>query len=392
METRAKKFTAAQLALVIAFCAAIAAVFVLLLVLPKHAGELSPLEFRTLAELPFAGKSAQTLSDELVRGELSDNVDSFLEDHFPGRSFFIALNSYYLRLTGRNANQPVIWGREGRLYDAPLPAHSEQFDKNRSKLFEFAEANGLETYIVDIPASALAIADKLPAVHPDYYDGDYVKALAESGFTYVPDLAALYKAQPDPDALYYLTDHHWTMQGAYVCYADLCEKLGAEPVPESAFEREGYEFFGSFYRESGLWLTKPDTLEIWRSPVLDEVTTTIGWGERATVHKGVYDEEKLKEGEVDKYAAYLWSNNALTVIENPNGSGETVMLVKDSYGNSIAPLLAMNYSRIVMLDTRYYMSTMPLPSELIAEYGIEKLIVTFGTESMITDSGLAFLR
>ena len=392
METGAKKFTAAQLALAIVFCAVLAGVFVLLLVLPKHAGELSPLEFRTLAEHPFAGKTASKLSNELVKGELSDNVDSFLEDHFPGRSFLIALNSYYLRLTGRNANQPVIWGKGERLYGAPLPESSDKFGENELKISAFAEANGLETYIAVVPSSALVCGDELPAVCPDYYDAGYIAELSQRGFTYVPDLIALYSAQEDPEALFYRTDHHWTMEGAYVCYADLCEKLGETPAARSEFTKEGYEFYGSFYREAGLWQISPDTLEIWRSPKLDSAVTTIGSGERAIVHSGVYDEAKLAEGEVDRYAAYLWSNNPITVIENPEGNGETVLLLKDSYGNSIAPLLAMNFSRVVMLDTRYYTSALPMPSELAAEYGITKLIVVFGTESMITDTGLVFLR
>lgn len=415
MNTKEKKHTKAQLALVIAFCAAIGLLFLLLLVLPKHAGELSPLEFRSLADHPIIGKSASQLSGELVKGELSSNVDSFLEDHFPARSFFIALNSYYLRLTGRNANQPVIWGRNGRLFDEPLPGESEQFEKNKAKLKEFCDANGLDSYVVIVPSAAIVCTQDAPPVFPDYYDGVYVDSLKGDGsvfviepdrsvegypgpfgsgdFTCVPDIASLFSAQDDPGSLFYKTDHHWTMDGAYLCYSRLCDKLGIEPVPKESFTVDEYEFYGSFYREAGMWLTKPDTLEVWRSPALDAMNVTIGVGERAVTHSGVYDESKLAEGEVDKYAAYLWSNNGLTVIENPDGNGETLLLVKDSYGNSIAPLFALNYSRIVMLDTRYYRDPqLPMPSELVSEYGITKLMVVFGTESIITDSGLAFLR
>lgn len=393
MSTDNKTYTKAQIALIAAFCAVLGIIFVLLLALPKHTGELSPLEFRVLADHPISGKSADKLLEDTVRGELSSNVDAFLEDHYPARSFLIALNSYYQRLTGRNANQSVIWGRNGRLFDAPLPADTTALDGNVKQINDFSEANGLKTCIVEVPTSALVCTDSLPAVHPDYHDVEFVERIEADTKAYVPDLAELYRSQEDVESLFYRTDHHWTMEGAYVCYADLCSRLGITPVSRDAFTVENYEFFGSYYREAGLWLTKPDALEVWRNDLLDSMTVTIGAADKAVVHEGVYDDEKLDEGNVDKYAAYVYSNNGLTVIENPQGNGQSLMLVKDSYGNSIAPLFAMNYSRVVMIDTRYYRDpSLPLPSELAEQYGIENLVVVFGTEAMATDSQIFYLR
>ncbi|MBR3381936.1 MAG: hypothetical protein IKG85_02710 [Clostridia bacterium] len=382
----------ARLALIISFCAALFALFVLLLVLPKHAGELSPLEFRSLADYPFRGKSAETIAGELVKGEASANVDSFLEDHFPGRSFFIALNSYSTRLTGRNADQGVVRGKNGRLFDAPQVIDLDRARTNIERIDSFAAENGLDSCIVIVPSSALVCTGSLPALHLDYNDADLISFAQANSSSYVPDLLALYGSDADPERLFYRTDHHWTMSGAYECYRLIAEKLGLTPVDRSGFLVERYNFYGSFYREAGLWLTAPDGLEIWRCEALDSMPVTIGPEEFAEEHTGVYDPEKLKAGEVDRYAAYLYSNNALTVIENPEGNGETAILVKDSYGNSIAPLLAMNYSRIVMIDTRYYRGKLPMPSELAAEYGATKLIVVLGTDSMVSDIQISTLR
>ena len=70
MSTDKKTYTKAQIALIAAFCAVLGIIFVLLLALPKHTGELSPLEFRVLAEHPIIGKSADKLLEDTVRGEL----------------------------------------------------------------------------------------------------------------------------------------------------------------------------------------------------------------------------------------------------------------------------------------------------------------------------------
>ena len=394
MENKGKN-NGAKLALIIAFCAALGAVFVLLLALPKHAGELSPLEFRQLADYPIRGKSADKLKENVVTGRFSSDVDSFLEDHFPGRSFFISLESYSSRLTGRNADKSVVWGKNGRLFDAPLSVDDESLEQlktNVSQIDSFCAENGLEAIYAIVPSSAAICADELPALHLDYPQS--VEGLAKglsSGS--VMELGGLFSSAEDPSGLLYRTDHHWTMEGVYACYKELCGLLGETPASREYFTVEEYDFYGSYYRKAGLWLTKPDTLEVWRSPLLDSMEVVLGVESRGDIRTGVYDAEKLAEGEVDKYASYLYSNNGLTVIRNPEGNGKTLMIVKDSYGNSIAPLLAVNYSNIIMIDTRYYDDpALPLPSELAAEYGAEKLVVVMGEDTALSRCKLAFLR
>ncbi len=392
----ARGSTKPQLALVIAFCAAIAALFVLLIALPKHTGEVSPLEFRALADYPFmsAGKakSANTIAGEVVEGRFSSNTDKFLEDHFPARSFFIALNAYTTRLTGRNADQGVVRGRNGRLFDAPLQPDTERIRQNVEKLDTFAHDNGLKAYYVFVPSAAVSCTEDLPAVHLSYPDDElieYARTLTEAN---VINAGVVFWAGGRPGEMMYLTDHHWTMEGAYEVYSGLIRSLGREPVAKSEFTVEGYDFRGSFYRQAGLWLTKPDRLEVWRTPALDAASVTVGVGENAAKHTGVYDAEKLRDGEADRYAAYLYSNNAVTVIENPQAQEGCIMIVKDSFGNSIAPLLACNYSRVIMVDTRYYMGMPVMPSELAAEYCAEALVAVLGADSLNSDCQLVFMR
>lgn len=380
----------------IAFVAALGSVFLLLIFLPKHAGELSPLEFRSLQEYPWksSGKlnSAEKIAEDVVSGKFSANTDSFLEDHFPGRKFFIALNAYTLRLTGRNADQTVVKGKNGRLYDAVVPLNTENLSENVSKLNEFAEANGLRFTYVNVPTSAVTVKEDLPALTLEYHDREAADFISANVNGYAPDLISLFSSNEEPGRLMYRTDHHWTMEGAYLCYSDIAEKLGFTPVSRSEFTVETYDFYGSYYRKAGLWSTPADELEIWRTPALDNAKVTIGWGSVAETHTGVYDETKLAPGEVDRYAAYLYSNNALTVIENPEGNGEGVMIFKDSFGNSIAPLFAATYSRVVMVDTRYFRGIEPTPSELIAEYEITELIAVLGTDSSVSDIMVRFMR
>ena len=56
----------------------------------------------------------------------------------------------------------------------------------------------------------------------------------------------------------------------------------------------------------------------------------------------------------DKYALYFGGNHSLVEIDNPAAPGGVLLVVKDSFFNSAVPYLAPYYSRIVMVDLRYF--------------------------------------
>ena len=57
----------------------------------------------------------------------------------------------------------------------------------------------------------------------------------------------------DPESMYYKTDHHWTLQGAYQAYLALADRLGYEPLPLESFRLSEYSGFkGTTLSRSGL--------------------------------------------------------------------------------------------------------------------------------------------
>ena len=63
------------------------------------------------------------------------------------------------------------------------------------------------------------------------------------------------------------------------------------------------------------------------------------------------------------YDLFLSGATPLTVIENPNAAAKRELVIfRDSYASSLAPLLIENYSKITMVDLRY------MHSSLLPEY------------------------
>jgi hypothetical protein len=62
---------------------------------------------------------------------------------------------------------------------------------------------------------------------------------------------------------------------------------------------------------------------------------------------------------MDAYDVFLSGATALTTIENPhNVTGKELIIFRDSFGGSIAPLLLEEYSKITLVDTRYINSVL----------------------------------
>ncbi len=67
----------------------------------------------------------------------------------------------------------------------------------------------------------------------------------------------------------------------------------------------------------------------------------------------VYDLEKYKTS-TDKYNLYLSGPTSIITINNPSSStNKELILFRDSFGSSVAPLLIENYSKITLIDLRY---------------------------------------
>ena len=343
-------------------------------------------EKRVLSEAP------QIDAAGIADGSVFRSIESYLSDHFPGRELWVGANAYLENAEGRGATEDIVRGTDDWLFTAPVSDDRETLWDNMQAITTFAEKQSVPVTMMAVPSAGAVVSDKLPALHMPYPDADLLeeaRRIAGNTLHWV-DLYTDFCSAEQPERLYYRTDHHWTTEGAYRAYCLLMEELGQSSVPRDDFTVEQISgFYGTSYSKSGLWLTEPDTLELWTGSDIQAVTTVYDANRADPVtREGMFFREYLEDA--DKYPVFLSGNHARVHIETNADSGKRLLVIKDSYAHALAPFLAEEYSTIDLIDLRYFKQQ--TISSWLEENPADEILLVYGLSSLAEDKNLQWLE
>ena len=206
------------------------------------------------------------------------------------------------------------------------------------------------TYLAVVPGKHAFLAGDRPAL--DWQE--LTRAVADCAPALTPvGLGTVLSAED-----YYRTDAHWRQEALLPAAEYLCGVLGV-PGASGSHETKTYPvpFAGDYLRDLPL---APDQLNYLTGPGMEEITVT-RYDLMGRPHTGLlYDRLRAREGE--GYNLFLSGAQGLLVLENPAAATEReLILFRDSFGSSLAPLLAESYCRVTLVDLRYF------PSYLLGE-------------------------
>ena len=93
---------------------------------------------------------------------------------------------------------------------------------------------------------------------------------------------------------------------------------------------------------------------------------------------------------IDPYNVYLSGPKALITLENPNSnSNKELIIFRDSFGSSLAPLLTPEYSKITLVDLRYIAS--PLLRSMVDFKSGQDVLIIYSTEVLNNGSILKIM-
>ena len=346
--------------------------------------EFSEQENRYLSQMPeldFGDISlGLTKSGNFFNGKFMEDFEDYIVDQFPLRDAWIKLKASCEKLMGKQENNGVYLGTDGNTLFAQYTTPSaEDFDKKVGYVNKLASKVDVPVYFALIPDKSYVWADRLPANAPLVDDGTALK-LAQAACSDDVNWIDLSGALSGDDA-FYRTDHHWSTFGAYQGYVALMTAMnGSAATPDYDAVKVSDSFFGTTWSSSGAGWVTPDEMYTW----IPEGTFKVTWYHNGKPEAGkLYEESKLDVK--DKYSMFLGGNQPLCTIENENSDGGKLLVVRDSYCDSLAPFLGLDYAEVHLWDLRY--NNMSL-SQYVAENGIDQVLVLYSNANFATDANL----
>lgn len=376
--------------LTLALCASVIAILGLWLCLaPKQ--DFSEWENRTLAQTPTFSFSS------LLDGTWTDQVADFCADQFPMRTLWVEGKARLELLCGRMENNGILAGQDGYLIPRQEYGNAEHdtLDTNlraAASLSRALEEAGISFVAAAVPRSVDINREHLPPSY-DPVQADAVwswlsDAAEAEGLSLTDLLSPLRTAAAADETVWYRTDHHWTTRGAYEAYVALGQALGYTPYPLSTFSPEtvSTNFYGTSFSSSGMYWLGADTLTLLRYPGDDRLQTIIGEN-NSQVLQGLYDKEALATQ--DQYRVFLGGTNGMIRVENPDDDSlPTLLLIKDSFAQSLAPFLARHY-RLILVDPRAYRQSV---YALACREKVDAVLLLYGIDTLATGNSLSILR
>ena len=326
-------------------------------------------ERRPLAQMP------ELSTNTLFSGKFAADFEDFTLDQFPLRDTVRKVKSLfqYNLLNQADNNGIYLVGDIVAKLEYPMNASSVTYATGKLQYLYDSLLKGTDCkiYATMIPDKGyyLAEANGYPAMDYAALEDLYRDSLS---FAEYVDIKPLLTA-----ADYYRTDTHWRQEKILSVAQTLSNAMGAEMTGDYTPMKLDAPFYGVYFGQAALPM-EPEETYVLQSPVLDGCTVTDLLTGKTTA---VYDMDKLTSP--DLYDVYLSGALPLLIIENPRGDPRRELVIfRDSYGSSLAPLLIGDYSRITLVDIRY------IPSNQVGQFvTFDNQDVLFAYSTLILNNG-----
>ena len=313
----------------------------------SHQRTYSPVEKRELQTRP------EISITKVLDGRFQKKYESYLRDQFPGRDHWVSFQTDMELFMGKNEIHNVYIGKNHYLLEhyTEKEFDPQQISKNLQALEKFVgkAKQTADVHVMMVPTKSWILREKLPAFAPHYKEQRFYDALQQK----LEKEDVLISVEPVLDAhkeeeIYYRTDHHWTTLGAWYAYEQYTKAVGGDlqrAQGKKKFRCISKDFYGTTYAKIN-YARQADKIEIYEPA--DKLRVVYNMGEKKT--KTLYDVSFLKTA--DQYSVFTGGNQAVLEITGGIKNGKTLLLIKDSFANSILPFLAEDYEKLVVVDLR----------------------------------------
>lgn len=359
------------------FAVFLAVFFALNLFTPDR--DFSPKENRFLQTAPELSASS------LFSGEYTRKAETWFSDQFIWRDMWISLKARAELLLGKSSNNGVFLCQDQRLLEAFDAPDSSVLSSRISSVNAFCGKIGVPVVFALIPSAGEIYADMLPEGACADSQTQTIRTLYSQADCDTADLTASLAAHRG-EYIYYYTDHHWTSLGAYYGYCALSDALGYTAAKiESYHPRVVSEsFLGTEYSSSGFFWVRPDSMSTYAEDPEDLVIERFDGAQAAA--GALYNDEMLETK--DKYRFFLGGNTPRIVIHTGHEELPSLLIIRDSFADSLVPFLLEHFSEIHLIDLRYFYES---AADYAAENRIDSVLILYSVDNFCTDSNISLL-
>ncbi len=309
--------------------------------------EFSESERRPLATMP------KFTLETLLNGDYARGLDTYTTDQFVYRETFRKTQSlfHYYVLNQKDINGIYIHDGYAAKLEYPLNPNSIDYAVGRFTFVydKFLKDSGSKVYMAVVPDKGyyLTQENNYPAMDYDKLFQGFQAGMPWA--THIDLTGALNKDS------YYFTDTHWRQEKLSAVAQAITQTMSVGAFDDKDFTQTPIDrpFYGVYHGQAALPMN-PETLSIMEHPILSQCKV---FDHETGQYTDVYNMDMLSSK--DLYDVFLSGAKSLLTIENPNAATEKELIIfRDSFGSSIAPLLVKDYAKVTLVDIRYLLPNM----------------------------------
>lgn len=323
--------------IIIAIGGPVILIIIFLINILSKTNTISISERRKLAQMP------EISIENIKNGNISKEFEKYATDQFVARDIFRKMKSFIHIYFFRQKDNNDLFEKDGSIYKIEYPLNKNNLQQSLNKINHV-----YDQYLQNMNVYYAIIPDK------NYYleNDDHLKMdntqLIEISKDHLKQMQYIDITKSLSLKDYYKTDLHWKQENLGNVVTTIEKHMNLNNTQKKGLYeiKEMGDFYGAYFGQLGVNVL-PDKLNVVSNKVLENCVT--------------YNYEMKKQGKIyekpktaDKYDIYLSGATPLITIDNPNATTEKeLLLFRDSFGSSLAPLLVENYKKITLIDLRY---------------------------------------
>lgn len=302
--------------------------------------ELSYSERRRLATLP------EITITNIFNGKITNSLETYLTDHFVFRDTFRSIKTVFNLKIFNKKDTNNLYYENNHIFKIEYPLKEDKvtnFINKINKLYETHFQNN-NVYLSIIP-------DKNYYSKNDYLTLDYNKLITDVSTNINDNIKYIDITNSLTLNDYYRTDIHWKQENLQNVVNALSKEMFFNTMNDYK-ENEYNDFYGTYYGQLGLKV-EPDKLIYLTNDIINN-SSIVDMDSKTTT---VYELDSL--GKMDSYDVFLSGATPLVEITSNNTTSEKELIIfRDSFTSSLAPLLLDGYKKITLIDLRYINSSL----------------------------------